>query len=113
MRWFLPIVLLACGGSSTSTGTGGTQQSLVVQPTSAQSLSVAPGGMLQLNAYQRDTDPYGAATLVPVTASWSSSNMPVATVDQSGLVTAMASGSSVITASSGGATGKATVTVGP
>ena len=116
MRWLLAIAFVACGGGSSSpsssTGSGGGAQGLLVQPTSAQSLSIsAPGGTLQLGAYQRDSDPYGGGMLVPVTASWTSSTTTVATVDQSGLVRAVAAGTSVITASSGGSSGTATVTV--
>jgi len=115
MRYLLLLLAVACGGSSNSSapGSGGTNQGLVVQPTSAQSLAIpAPGGTLQLAAYQRDTDPYGGGGLLPVTAAWSSSMTSVASVDQKGLVTAMASGSAVITATTAGATGTATVTVG-
>ena len=118
MRWLLAIALLvACGGGSSSPsssgGSGGGAQGLQVQPTgAAQSLSIsAPGGTLQLGAYQRDSDPYGGGMLVQVNAFWSSSTTAVATVDQSGLVTAHAAGSSVITASAGGSSGTATVTV--
>jgi Bacterial Ig-like domain (group 2) len=114
MRWLFAIAFVACGGgsSTSSGGSGGNVQGLLVQPTGAQSLSIsAPGGTLQLGAYQRDSDPYGGGTLVLVNASWSSSMTSVATVNQSGLVTAVAAGSSTITASSGGTTGTATVTV--
>lgn len=115
MRYLLAIAFVACGGGSStpsSGGSGGDVQGLLVQPTSAQSLSIsAPGGTLQLGAYQRDSDPYGGGMLVPVTASWLSSTTSVATVNQSGLVTAVAAGSSTITASSSGSSGTATVTV--
>jgi len=115
MRWLLLLVAVACGGSPTSSpgSGGGTLSGLLVQPTSAQTLMIsAPGGTLQLGAYMRNTDPYGGGGLLPVTAAWSSSMTSVASVDQTGLVTAMAMGSTVITASSAGASGAATVTVG-
>jgi plastocyanin len=112
MRRFLLIFVLACGGGSSSSSNSSTNPTLVVQATGAHSLAIAPGGMLQLVAYQRDADPYGGGGLQPVSAAWSSSNTAVATVDQNGLVTAVADGTATITASAGGATGTATVTVG-
>jgi uncharacterized protein YjdB len=51
-------------------------------------------------------------SLMPVTATWSSSTPAVATVDKNGLVTAGADGSTIITANSGAESGNATVTVG-
>lgn len=112
MRRFLLIFIVACGGGSSSSSNSSTP-TLVVQATGAVSLAIAaPGGMLQLGAYQRDADPYGGGGLLPVSAAWSSSNISVATVDQNGLVTAVANGTATITASAGGATGTATVTVG-
>ena len=60
MRWLLPMVLLACGGSASPSGAGANPQALLVQPTGGQSLSIpAPGGTLQLGAYQQSSDPYG------------------------------------------------------
>ena len=117
MRWLLPLVLVACGGSmsGTSTGSGGgNTQSLLVQAGAGQSLSIgAPGGVLQLAAYQHSYDNYGGSTLTPVSVnSWSSASTGVATVDKSGLVTAVSNGSAVISASSDMGTGSATVTVG-
>ena len=114
-RLLLLIFVVACGGSSSSSSSNANppQQRLVVQPAGSQSLSIAgPGGTLQLGAYQRTTDPYGGGGLQPVAATWSSSNTAIATVDQMGLVTAVADGTAVITASSDEATGTATVTVG-
>src|SRR5512141_1541687 len=112
MRKFLLILALACGGSSSSTTTGSSDM-LLVQASGAQPLTIAaPGGMLQLTAYVGGTGAYGESALRPVEASWRSANAAVATVDQTGLVTAVANGSSEITASASGAPGRATVTVG-
>jgi hypothetical protein len=116
MRWVVAIMLAACGGSTSpsSPGTGGTSQTLVVQPAGSQSLSIsAAGGTVQLSAYQRENDGYGGTTLLPVAATWSSATTAVATVNQNGLVTAVASGSSVITATADTTHGTATVTVRP
>ncbi len=58
---------------------------------------------------------YFTATVLPATAnapiSWSSSNPAVGTIDQSGKVTAIANGKTTITASVGGKSGSATLTV--
>ena len=116
MRWLLPIFLLACGGSSMSSGTGnsgGATQTLVVQPTNGQSLTVGPGGTLQLGAYERNSDPYyGGSGLVLVAANWASSAPAVATVDSGGLVTGVSTGSALITATADNFTGSVTVSVG-
>ncbi|HTO99061.1 MAG TPA: Ig-like domain-containing protein [Myxococcales bacterium] len=119
MRWLLPIVLVACGGSmsgsSNSTGSGGgNTQTLVVQAGAGQPLSIAgPGGMLQLGAYQYSYDSYGGSMLTQVSVNnWSSAATGVATVDKTGLVTAVSSGTAMITANSDMGTGSATVTVG-
>jgi alpha-amylase len=45
-------------------------------------------------------------------ASWASGNTSVATVDGNGLVTAVAKGTAVITATAGSSKGTVTVTVG-
>ncbi len=114
MRRFLLLFLVACGGSSSSSNTNGTQQSaLVVQTTNGQPTNIAaPGGTLALGAYVNQSGPYGGTTLELVNATWSSSNTAVATVDAKGVVSAVASGTSVITAKFGASTGQVTVTVG-
>jgi hypothetical protein len=116
MRWLVPIVLVACGGGSSmsgSSGTGGNTQILLVQATGG-SLSISgPGGMLQLGAYTQSYDTYGGSMLTPVAVTtWSSSSTSVATVDKNGLVTAVAAGSAQITANADMGSGSATVTVG-
>lgn len=113
MRVLVLISVAACGGSSPSSSTGGSRQALVVQAVGTQSSVIGvAGGMLQLAAYVSSAGPYGGSTLQQVTASWSSSNTAVATVDSDGLVTAIANGSAMITATAGSATGEFTVTVG-
>ncbi|HWQ27573.1 MAG TPA: Ig-like domain-containing protein, partial [Dehalococcoidia bacterium] len=76
-----------------------------VEPASA---SLTAGGSLQLTATASDSNGYavGGATF-----AWSSSNTAVATVNQSGLVTAVAQGSATITASSGGKTAASSISV--
>ena len=53
----------------------------------------------------------GSSSDVTSTATWTSSNAGVATVDASGKVTAVSAGTATISAKSGGATGSATVIV--
>src|ERR1700737_834124 len=113
MRRLLLVFVAACGGSYSSSSTGGSRQALVVQAVGTQSSAIAaPGGTLQLAAYESVAGPYGGSTLQQVMASWSSSDAAVATVDPNGVVTAVANGTAAITATSGSATGQATVTVG-
>ena len=75
MRWLLLVfVVAACGGSNSSSSTGGSPQALVVQAVGTQSSAIAaPGGTLQLAAYESVAGSYGGSTLQQVMASWSSS----------------------------------------
>ena len=111
MRRLLLFVLVACGGSSGSSRSGST---LVVQAAGGGSLSIPAGGTVQLQALERTgTDAYGGGgTLTQVTASWSSANPGVATVDGNGLVRGVAAGSGVAATRASGANRMATVTVG-
>lgn len=68
----------------------------------------AAGETVQLTA--QVTDQYGNA-MSGVSVNWSSSNAQAATVDQSGLVTAVGDGETTITAQAGNASGSAMVTV--
>lgn len=80
--------------------------SVVVTPTTSQ-LTVG-GATSQLTAAARDAN---GNTLNNRTITWSSSNTSVASVSQTGLVTAVAAGTSVISATSEGRTGTANITV--
>ena len=84
-------------------------------PVPVASVSVSPatsslqvGGTVQLSAVTRDAN-NNVLTGRPV--AWTSSNTVVATVSASGLVSALASGSATITATSGGVSGTAAITV--
>ncbi|MBK6486597.1 MAG: Ig-like domain-containing protein [Gemmatimonadetes bacterium] len=70
------------------------------------SLSIGQG--TQATATLRDS---AGATLTGRSIAWSSSNAAVATVNQSGYVTAVGAGSAMISAQSGGKSGSAAVTV--
>ena len=91
-------VSAAKGGSG---GGGSTRiKTVTVSPATA---SVEAGSTVQLSA---TTKPAGSATF-----EWASSNQTIATVSQGGLVTGVAAGVATISATAGGKTGRATVTV--
>jgi uncharacterized protein YjdB len=79
--------------------------SVTVAPEAA---AVSTGQTKQMSASITDTQ---GSILVGLTPSWSSSKMSVATVSTDGLITAVASGTTTITVTSGGVMGTATVTV--
>ncbi len=100
--------------SATSGGKSGTA-TVTVTPVPVAAVSVTPatatlavGGTVQLTATPQDSagNPLSARTV-----AWSTSSSGVATVSTSGLVTGIAAGSATITATSGGKSGTATVTV--
>jgi hypothetical protein len=76
--------------------------------TPATALLAAAGGTQQFTATARDAD---GATISGKTFSWRSSAQSVATVNSSGLATAVADGSATITATVDGVSGTAAVTV--
>ena len=102
--------LAACGG-----GGGGGKKPPPPPPT-LTSISVAPaaptialGGTQQFSATGNYSD--GSAQSLTATATWSSSNMAVATIGSGGLATSAGSGSTTISAASGTVTGTTTLTV--
>jgi uncharacterized protein YjdB len=80
--------------------------SVTVSPAAA---SVQVGTTAQLTAALKDAN--GLPTSGSVT--WTTSNAAVATVSTSGLVTGLVAGTATVTATSGGQSGSATVTVNP
>src|SRR4051812_48310417 len=84
-------------------GSGGKLKSIAVSPSSA---SIIVGNTAQLTASATPGN-------VSPTYTWSSSNTAVATVSQSGLVSAIAAGTATISASSGGVSGTSSITVTP
>jgi len=70
--------------------------------------SVPVGATLQLAAVTKDS---GGNVLTGQTVMWTTGNSAVATVSASGLVTGVAAGSATITATSGGKSGMAAMTV--
>ena len=98
----------ACGSSGDGIlvpGTGpGAARNIRVSPTLS---TIQVGAIVQMTATLLDA----AGNEVPGNASWSSSNLTVASVTNQGLVRGLAAGASTITASSGTLSGGASVTV--
>lgn len=98
---------LACGGDGvTPPGNGGTPvlTSITVTPASATVLETS-ARQLTASAADQFGNPFSA------TFTWSSNAVSVATVNQTGLVSAVAVGSATITAMAGSVSGTASVTV--
>lgn len=113
------MILAGCGGgdSGPTSPTPSTPPPPAPPPTPvATSLTVAPsshtlasiGATVQLTATVRDQN---NNPMTGQTVTWTSSNTGVATVSGNGLVTAVANGTSQITAQSGSASGSANITV--
>ena len=99
----------ACGGDSPAappTPEPARPATVTVSPTTAE--LTALGATVQLTAEVRDQN---ARVMAGATVTWSSGDTSVATVDASGLVTAVAKGVATITASGGEVAGSAVVTV--
>jgi uncharacterized protein YjdB len=94
-------------GTSTVTVVAPAIESVTVQPSSA---TVQIGGTTTFTATVKDVT--GAVVTAPA-VTWVSSNVSVATVSSTGVVTGKGAGSAVISATSGGRSGSATVTVIP
>lgn len=103
----------ACGGGGDGSGTtappAGPAAVAAVQVSIANS-SILVGASTQASASPRDAS---GNALSGRAVAWTSSNQAVATVSSAGLVTGVAPGSAVITATSEGVSGSATVTVAP
>ena len=96
--------VLSCGGDSPSAPDPNAVASITVTPAPVE-LNV--GGTVQLTATLRNSQ--GQTVTAPV--SWSSANTAVATVSASGLVSAVAVGTTVVTASADGRSGSASIIV--
>lgn len=105
------IVLAACGGGGDNGGTTGpppvipTVAFVEVSPTTA---SVVAPQTVQLSFVARLTN---GSTNVPFGVVWTSSANTIATVSGTGVVTGVSAGTAVITATVGGVSGSATITV--
>ena len=110
---FLPAVVsvtlwtYACGDGTTEPPPDPPRPTTVtVSPATAE--LAALGATVQLSAQVQDQN---GQVMSGATVTWASSAAAVATVDASGLVTAVANGTATITATAGEASGSATVTV--
>src|SRR5258706_1329048 len=92
-------------GTSTITVTNVPVATVTLSPASA---TIGVGGTQQLSAVTKDS---AANTLTGRVLTWSSSNTAVASVNATGLVSAVAAGSATITATSEGKSGTAAITV--
>ena len=101
----------ACGGADSATA-----PQPVSDPPRPTTITVSPfatelstlGATVQLTAEVRDQN---AMVMAGVTVTWSSTDTSLATVDQAGLVTAVAAGTAAVTASAGPASASAGITV--
>ena len=113
------VTAVAAGTATITASAGDVRTSVEITVVSATqpvvSVEVSPsaetitlGGTLQLSAAAFDEN---GQAVSGAEFSWESSNASVATVDATGLVTAVAAGTATITASVGGARGTAEITV--
>jgi uncharacterized protein YjdB len=103
--------LMACGGRERGGGGGyvGRAQKMVEHVTITIDRPIAAVGEVA-RATAMATYAAGSSTDLTATASWSSSDPAVATVER-GMITAVAPGQAIITATVGGKSGSATLTV--
>jgi len=95
----------SCGGGGTEPVQDNTVASVTI---TSSTTSIAPGATVQMSATAKTA---AGATVGGLTPTWSSSNQGVATVNTSGLVTAVANGVSTITATMSGVSGTRVITV--
>lgn len=109
-RWrtslFGVVLMTSCGGEATAPS-GGDISSIALTPTET---SIGVGGNAVIEAVVRDAD---GDTLSPASVRWSSSDVTVAKVSSSGVVTAVALGAARIAATVQGRSATAVVTVVP
>jgi len=103
----LPLIFasIGCGVA----GIAPSPKTLKTISASPSTASIAVGATQQLTAMATYSD--GSTGNVGTTATWTSANTAVATINSSGLATAVAAGSSAITATLSGVSGTATLTV--
>ena len=102
------VVVAGCGSSGGTTPTGPVVAKVVIASTQS---ALVPGKQLQLSASAQDAS--GVIISSPGTIAWSSSVTTVATISQTGLLTAVAAGSTTISATVGGVSGTMNVVVSP
>ena len=100
------MLALACGDGGTGPPPDPVPATVVVSPAAAQAASL--GETVQLSAVVLDRQ---GTAMAGAGVTWASSAPSVATVGETGLVTAVGNGSAVVTATFGWISGSATVTV--
>jgi hypothetical protein len=109
IRFVLAIFLLGVLAVFLGPCSTGRLSSMLVEPSHS---SIPVGLSQQFTAIGTYSD-RGANPNISTQVTWSSSNPAVATIDNTGLATAISPGTVTITASSGGIEGSATLTVTP
>jgi uncharacterized protein YjdB len=108
-RFQLPIaaavISLSCGGDEATSPETALIATIEISPPAAR---ILPGGTVQLEAVLKDA---AGNNVADRSASWSSGNPAVAAVSEAGLVTGMAEGEAVVTATSEGKRAAAAITV--
>jgi uncharacterized protein YjdB len=104
----LLLTVAGCGGSSSmgSSGTTKVLSSIAASPTTA---NLAVGASQQFTAQATYND--GSTADVTSSAAWTDANAKVATITSSGMATAVATGSTTVTAAMGALSGTATLTI--
>jgi uncharacterized protein YjdB len=104
----LLLAVAGCGGSSSmgSSGTTKVLSSIAASPTTA---NLAVGASQQFTAQATYND--GSTADVTSSAAWTDANAKVATITSSGMATAVATGSTTVTATMGALSGTATLTI--
>ena len=105
---FVPAWACACGDGSVEPPPPDPPRPTTVTVSPATARLVSLGATVQLSADVRDQN---GDAMTGATVTWSSSDAAVATVDGSGLVTAVDDGTTTITATAGSVAGTAAVTV--
>lgn len=101
-------LLSGCGGGGTTTVP--TSAPVATVTLSSTAASLAPGATQQFTATTKDAS---GNVLTGRGVTWSSTSSTVASVSNGGLVTALAAGTTIISATSEGQSGNATITVTP
>ena len=116
-RWLSSVITAAaalwayaCGDGPADPPPPDSAQPTVIAVLPHETWLAVRGATVQLSAQVRDQ---WARVMADVAVSWSSNDPLVAAVDESGLVTAVASGTATIMAAAGSASGRATVVVFP
>ncbi|WOX55518.1 DUF3344 domain-containing protein [Methanoculleus palmolei] len=104
------VTAAAEGVNGSAMVTTGATPALTTIEVSPETVNLAIGGTRQFNATAKDS---AGSEISGVSFDWLSSNETVGTVNETGYFTALAAGTTTVTAAAEGVTGTAQVTVGP